>query len=555
MPLKVRGALVQNLKFGLIEALIAPPPYDYTYLLPAKTINTEALVRKSQWFGARLQMFFLFLVGFLAMICHHLFYSFLDGRVVQTGLIVPYFNLNKQILIGAAGNAIAALASFVLGSAIAIAFVQVLWLVLREKGHTVRDIDAALECRTSPFAPQAWRAWISTQRPTLLSILGAAMTLITIFAPSSIHSIPSLTAQNVPCNLSRVDLSSADFDSYISEDGDLYTTTALGLRKMMARNLIGGTYVTPLDPCDGTACGYDLVFNGPALNCSDITGFDFSAYNAWSNANAKQALIWWSNNDISFPTNGSTINVVTMEGMYTGQSAVTCDVYNATYSVSVYHNVTTTANITKLVYGKRVNESDQNAADFNALHYTSLAIAQALEGAVLIDLDAMVQVLGTDWGDSEQVDNNLLIYSSLGAPNIYSSTNPWQWDTDLPSALMEFSKNVSLSLLSNPLATPLKESPGNCQYFGTIYVYQRLHLFITYGAGLGISFICIAYGFYSSHANEHEESLSFSRLFIAILNPDLYDERVDPMTKLKAAASGPDGFSRFGVDKEQRTIL
>lgn len=115
---------------------------------PSKSRNTDALTSKQHWYGAQLQLVALNLLGAGAMVGHHYFCLYLDGKEVNTNPLLG-MRCSEQALIGVTGNAIASIASFVFGTTIGIVFVQVLWSSLRNKGLAIGHIQAVMECRTS----------------------------------------------------------------------------------------------------------------------------------------------------------------------------------------------------------------------------------------------------------------------------------------------------------------------------------------------------------------------------------------------------------------------
>lgn len=292
------------------------------------------------------------LLGATAMLCHHLFYDHLDGTEVEPDYIIDArLRLTKQALIGQAGNTIATIASIAFGAAIGIAFVQVLWSSLGQKSHSIREIQAIMECRTRPYSPGAWHAWGISRKLTLLAVFGSLMTLITIFAPSSLRTIQDFTDPEA-CTVSRVDLTGEGYDKlYNSTDDDGQTsisdTTSQELRKLVARNLMGGAYLPPPNPLN-TSCTYSLEFNAPAMNCSDTTS-DFDFTYMVQNSTSSEIVIWNSTHDIYLK--GSTIWVATMGGLdVSSRRAITCEVYNATYSVDISHNGTDSS-VSRISYG------------------------------------------------------------------------------------------------------------------------------------------------------------------------------------------------------------
>lgn len=498
--------------------------------------NIKDLVSEHHWFGPCFHMVFLALLGASAMVLHHFLNSYFDGkRVLEDVVFFWRIPITRQILMGVTGNAIAAAGSITLSAATGIAAVQVLWSSLGQRSHSIRQIRAILECRTQPFAPIAWPAWSSSRRLVLLAVFGSLMTLITIFAPSSLRSAAGLS-KSVPCTVKRVDLNSEGYNRLFVDQYDhlptdvISNTTSLQLRKLVARNIMDGMYLTPPNPCN-QSCSYTFHFNAPAMNCSDNPKYDFNEMKTHSNLS--QLVIWNGTHDIDFQ--GSTIQVATMGGLTSSVwKACTCKVYNATYFVDVLHNNTvTTVDVKEIVRQQKISTSNSSAPDYQAIYNTALSLAQLLQGIIFIDVFAMAQIINAGISES---DNIHILYSALGGPNPSASANsvPWLWDPDMPAILSELATNISISLLSNPLGMPMIDVQTTCQYLDFVYVYNPFHLFLTYGIGLVTATFCLLMGLISVYNNKREETLHFSRLLVAILDPKLSEEVLTDETKLIA---------------------
>lgn len=268
----------------------------------------------------------------------------------------------------------------------------------------------------SPFAPSEWHAWGAGRSLRLLAVLGTAMTLITIFAPSSLRTVPFLTNAE-PCTVSKVNLSGDGYDKMYYFGSEAQQTTSQELRKMVARNILGGTNLSPTNPYN-RSCSYTLTFDAPATNCTDVTSqYDFSDMIRLSDTHQKQLVIWNSTHDIN--GNGSSIWLTTMGGADASSGkSFQCDVYIGTYSVDVTHNGTvTTVEVLDVKLHQLLGQSDKTASDYNALQFTSLTLSQMLCGLININVDAMIQVML-----EEDVNNVLVLYSTFGAP-LYNSSS------------------------------------------------------------------------------------------------------------------------------------
>lgn len=485
-------------------------------------------------------MVVLTLLGAGAMVGHHYFCQYLDGKEVNTDPLLG-MRFSEQALIGVTGNAIASIASFVFGTAIGIVFVQVLWSSLRNKGLAIEHVQAVMECRTSPFSPSALYAWRAATKLTLLALLSAAMTLVTIFAPSALRTEAQTTVTSKPCTIPTVDMSGGTYGTYWPNNtGQTIWTPSPDMKRMVAQNLMSGSYITPPSPCG--SCAYNLTFNAPAMTCSNTSNeFNFSGMLS----PLPDLFIWNCTHDIY--ENGNTLNIATVEGYGVNMQAAACQVFNTSYTVEVFHNGTSTeVKVINAVAFQPVSAMDPSAPDKMAIYTIALATAQMLYGLGRVDLNTMENIIDT----TDALDYNPYFYvSKLGEPGAPGSKK-WQWEPGMVEALPQLVMNVSISMLSNPLNAPMVNIETQCRFYSIVYVYDELHLAVAYGSGLLVTVVCVLFGFLAVKKNGREESLGFSRLLVAILTPDLYTTELNKEVRIRATNQpGPQECSKFTVDR------
>lgn len=485
-------------------------------------------------------MSMLILAGVISMICHHFFYLLLSGRTVNTDRVVM-LEISRQVLVGAAGNAIASFATFVLGTAVGIAFVQILWTRLHRKPYAIEHIEAMISCRSSPFSPAALRSWRAAWLLSAIAALGSTMRLITIFAPGALRTETSSFEKT--CTIQKMDLSHAVFGVAIPDAQNVpIFYPSPNLDRMVLQNIVSGSYIPPPNFC-GT-CSYNVSFNAPAMSCTDITSqFNFNTMFLKDS----DPIIWKVTHDIGL--RGSTITVATMKAQNVQMEAARCTVYNATYLAEISHNATSTNVIVgNPTLHRPVNETQQDAPDYMSLFTTALATAQFLDGFGQVDLLKM-QYINRGAGPYANIYfNPYFIFSSLGRPGPQSSMT-WEWDS-MRDAFPQLMANISISLLSNPINAPTSNYDTLCTYSTVLYVYDQLHLLLSYGLGILLASLCVGAGFWSIRRNGREETLEFSRLMVAILSPSLLHEELRKSVRLKTKQDGPDGCSTFVVDSD-----
>lgn len=339
-----------------------------------------------------------------------------------------------------------------------------------------------------------------------------------------------------------MDLSYAVFGAIIPDDQHvprLYPSP--NLDRMVLQNVVSGSYIPPPNVC-GT-CSYNVSFNAPAMSCTNITSqFNFSTMNL------TPPVIWNVTHDIGF--GGSTITVATTEANGLLTDAARCTVYNATYLAEISHNATSTnVMVGNPVLHQPVNEMQQDAPDFMSIYTTALATSQVLDGLGQVDLLKMQYIEQGVGPYAYTTFNPYFIFSSLGRPGPLNSMT-WEWDRSMRDAFPQLMANISISLLSNPVNAPMNNYETLCIYSTVLYVYDQLHLLLSYGLGILLASLCVGAGFWSIRRNGREETLEFSRLMVAILSPSLLHEELRKSVRLKTKQDGPDGCSTFVVDSD-----
>ena len=461
------------------------------------------------------------------MLGHHFFCAALDGRVVNTDNIYGIV-ISQQAVFSAAGNAIASTAAFAFGSVVGVAIEQIMWHSFRHKPHTISEIDAVLECRTSPFMPSSWSAWVTTRRLTALAVLSAGMTLITVFAPGALGTTTVDFKLAQDCTIATVDMSKGTFGVEWPNTGTTGTTwyPSPQLRQLVSRNTVSSAYVPPASPCG--VCSYDLVLNAPAMQCQNITdGYNFTGMvTGWA---SNELIIWNSTHNLPI---GNNLTVATAEGQNYNLRAAACSFYNATYDLHVTHNGSlSTVDINHVSMHQPVSELDSSDGAAVAIRSIATATAQHLFGIGDIDVNKMISLI---LGNAPLLSNTVVSQDALGDPGPAQSKT-WLWRGEMVNVLPQLMANISISMLSNPMDAQQKTVNTQCSYSGIVYAYKASQLILTYGVGTLVTFLCGLAGFWGVWMNGVEESGSFSRILASVLNDDMYRARpIYKDTRVKA---------------------
>lgn len=220
----------------------------------------------------RIRMIALFLAAVGVMILHHHFCRYLNRKPVNYEFFASSsFSAFIRDYYGSIGNTLSIISKAALCSALAIVFVQIFWYQHLRRKYSIGQIDRAVSCKDDPLA-----SLISFQSTTVLSMitfLGVALVVITIFAPGALK--PESKSLSRDCFVPTIDFGAVSLA--VTDDNNTYTGPISQLRGFVANVVLSGTYMPPSVTHNsyGASTSYNIRFTAPALNCSNIT----STYN------------------------------------------------------------------------------------------------------------------------------------------------------------------------------------------------------------------------------------------------------------------------------------
>lgn len=339
------------------------------------------------------------------------------------------------------------------------------------------------------------------------------MAFISILAPGSLRIESSEIS--TACTVPTVSLATSDIalTSIAPNESLIFEGAQPQILKLASRVLMSGEPLPPLDPCPDS-CRYTITFNAPVANCTQIDlGSDLLQWLYPTDQVTGRLTVW----NVSEAFDGFLFGAGSRNLANNTYSAAKCAVYNGTYTVAVSHSDTAASTA-------RVLQTDQigpiNASQMLEAQYGSIATAfrNVLYGTVEVDTQ--------EAGNIYFGDNLLVGYSPAFSG---TSKNSWTPTEDLAMDISSFMQNISVSLLSGQFLAMGENVTTSvnttCAYLASVYDYNRTQLFAIYGAGLGVTAICVVFGFLAVRQNGVEESFSFSRLVGAILNKSLFEDR------------------------------
>ncbi|PSS08933.1 hypothetical protein PHLCEN_2v3423 [Hermanssonia centrifuga] len=488
-------------------------------------------IRKPKHVGVRLQMCLLLTGGVIAMLIHHFFYAFLNGRLADGGTFstfrrVFHSTISDQSFVNAIANATATVGKMCLASVVGVAFIQVFWWRMRTTGYTLDQVDTVASFKENPADLTTWSAWYYTTLLSVVAICSLLMEVVTIATPGSL-TVASTTVDQV-CSIPVVDAANAASIRVFSEGpasniSYLYLDPSGLALELITRTLYTGSYIPPPSPCG--VCEYNISFNAPALQCVDNTeliiandtvpiGEEILVWNAsvanwagWFVPNSQPTsdvlALNVASRNLSSDTTGTDLNPLDNPAV-----AFVCTGYDATYHVNVQHNLTDTISVTGIDFMQPFTRDQQLESTNDPLPLLDLALwvafGQQFEGTVAWNY----------FGGSLISDSGIIVNSPFTASP--SSKILWQWQVDLVTAFPSLMQNISLSLVSGVLANTTNPNPpmqdSNCRVTDLHFVYDRVRLLTTYGATIGVAVVCLLVALVAIHRNKVGETMEFSRI-------------------------------------------
>ncbi|KLO14744.1 hypothetical protein SCHPADRAFT_996374 [Schizopora paradoxa] len=491
----------------------------------------------------RIRMVGFLLVGIIIMIAHDRFYSYLSGKPFLFGQSVV--GLVLQEFYSAVGNLIALLGRFALSLAIGNAFVQLFWMNLRQKSHSVAEIDSAMGVKDSPFGLGAILSWRYMFWLSVLPALAVGNAQIIVFASGAVQV--DFAPFDDTCTMNTVDLTNSDIGVLTANSTATtfsYLSPAAQTRGFVAQVIMSGENFAPLilNDKDIASIIYNVSFHAPALNCTDVSStFDFTDGLPLPPTAADQILVWNAtyalgsgNLVLDVASRVLSLSETNINDVSPGsqQEAVSCTMFNGTYDVQV--NQTFSGDIFLAVLNITLNNPLSNASTtvFEEIQMNAIAdsFARLLNGTAAYDPNVF----------DFTPESPLIVYSPFGDDDP-TGDNPWFWTQDLTVTLPVLMSDVSASLLSGRLSETgsltLKTTQTDCQTISLFFLYNRARLLWSYGASLIVTAVCIAVGFYAIHRNGVEETLDFSRILRSVVNDSLLNVKDQISSKTVVQAS------------------
>ncbi|KAH7173160.1 uncharacterized protein B0J16DRAFT_405450 [Fusarium flagelliforme] len=430
-------------------------------------------------------------LGLLLALSHHLYYLYLNGRIVQSQ--------SQQQWSLRAGTALAFLIRALLSAAIGIAYVQLLWQTVRTRSITIRGVNSLFGVIRNAWDFVTLELWTAAPSLVVVAIISCrrALPLVAVITPATltaqVSSQPNITILNTPIGI--LDYSNLEnFGRSVNLNGNG-------------------------DPIPSS--GSQLLANA---------------------SNEEKALnaLWWTMDSSVVSRLNYLDQLIGMKGAVTfyvavpgkspfqAEKPIVCQLYNSAYALNYtfsndqqhVHYETKKINTVGYMNGKRCDIQDLSLC--SASHaYLSLmdAMGHFVRGTLFrSDLG------GIDPKETQIKSSVLMETKELQALNedtSYSSIG----NISMADALEELFLNFTISLFSNQKFVQNKTAatPGPITYSSTQneFAYEPRNLIIAYGVGFLLTLVIVIFGLLCIRPASASYGSSFSTILRTTRNPDL----------------------------------
>ncbi|EYB28031.1 hypothetical protein FG05_35257 [Fusarium graminearum] len=498
------------------------------------------------------------LSGLALAVGHHLFYDYLNSRIVQSQ--------NQQEWFLRIGTGMAFLVRTLLSAAIGIAYVQILWRTLRSKSVTINGINSLFGVSHNAWDLTTLELWTAAPALTVVALIAWALPLIAVVTPATlsieISSEPNITVINklIP---------TIDYDRSPWFDSSRYAGTTSRVSRIYRLLLPVATLGSILNiaaPFPNSS--YSVDFYGPSISCETPKNRTFT--DSLSKVVAHYSKIVGNISYVgfvpSFPypygpllnPDARTWEVHAIEGLHRAlnrtlyddaptldetyehgdrksdkalsaafyvltakkegrqaENTVKCELYNSSYSI----NFTFDNGLQNIKYKtERVN---------------GVSVLDVEESYLLL-MDTIGDLLvGATWDAGNNVTGVQRTMAVI--TSVYESLHMHSFHQEKPKSatrymsmgetLEELFTNLTISLFSNSEFlqndTTASYSPVTRFSAQNAFSYEPRNLFIAYGIGILFSFIVVIYGLLCIKAASASYTNSFSTILRTTRNPDL----------------------------------
>ncbi|KAJ7446104.1 hypothetical protein FB451DRAFT_1292179 [Mycena latifolia] len=541
---------------GQVESPLSPVRYKSS----GSTINVPVVEvgRSKRGIGFIAPLFILggTLAAAAFAIGHHFFDAHLDGHTVA-GEWTQTKSSRVEIFLA---TAFRTLFCFSAG----VSLCQLSWYSLRHEPVTLADIDALVGPPSLMILPRL-NLILQTPGVIVMTVIILASPLITILAPALNTRQASVVSRTLSVPTLNTTTDGVLNDIYLASFGGSYgvpteTWDKTALAALISQDPVGWSMPDGCSP----ECQYNITYAAPAIRCSDLQADQIDdgvnpiyrfvqrvfqdppsayllGYDSQSTGSGYQTspLNFSVSNDATASAYTWTLAYVPYlasngdEGALINAAGSVCTFYNATYVASTHYvNGTQSTRVSVSEFHNPLNTTYRNGDNLFAganlyspgvgSHVHLLVMADAisahLEGSLLIDghfetLATTTLLTETNIFKPYDVDGLSQIHSQIYGLNTTAAV------TNVSQALQDLVANVTLGFIH--LNTGLTTAMATVASTDIVYVYDQTTLAATYAVAGFLLFVMSGVGMFCLVKNGEASENTFSRLLVAMRNPEL----------------------------------
>ncbi|EWZ89434.1 hypothetical protein NW765_015437 [Fusarium oxysporum] len=510
-------------------------------------------------------------LGLLLAIGHHLYYHYLDGRVIKSQ--------NQQEWFLRVGTGIAFLARALLSAAVGFAYTQILWRTLRSKSVTIEGVNSLFGVLHNAWDFTTWELWTAAPALAVVAIIAWALPLIAVITPATltvqVSDHPNVTVVDAPIPLLDYD-NMLNFAQFTGVGGVGYYAPSSYVSRVLLSVASLGSILTIPAPFPNSS--YSVDFYGPLISCSTPRNASFAKLLAEAVKNetccgdsAGYVGFVPSSNTMNSTEEGyalaglrgamnyslistvssidQTANATSSAKLYVvvpdkpasssyimANKSIECSLYNSSYAVNFTfdngrQNITYRSKRLKGVTSIDAGlNQDTGSSQFNAaVAYIALmdSLGKLLLGSLGISHYGVMRPTQTQIMSSVLMDAKEM--QVLGGVNAATDRSEAPesviGNISMADALEQLFTNATISLFSNSklLQNDTTASHGNITYLTTqiAFSYEPRNLFIAYGMGVLASAINVIVGLLCIKSASASYATTFSTILRTTRNPDI----------------------------------
>ncbi|PNP81395.1 hypothetical protein FNYG_05201 [Fusarium nygamai] len=199
-------------------------------------------------------------LGLVLAIGHHLYYHYLDGRIIKSQ--------NQQEWFLRVGTGIAFLTRALLSAAVGFAYTQILWRTLRFKSVTIEGVNSLFGVLHNAWDFTAWELWTAAPALAVVAMIAWALPLIAVITPATltveVSDRPNITVVDAPIPLLDYN-NMLNFAQFTGAGGLGYYAPSSYVSRVLLSVASLGSILTFPAPFPNSS--YSVDFYGPSISC------------------------------------------------------------------------------------------------------------------------------------------------------------------------------------------------------------------------------------------------------------------------------------------------